>query len=316
MVSTNAPENDAAPLVSVIIPHLNQPESLARCLASLAAQDWPAARREIIVVDNGSHALPDLASLGFPEARLLSEDLPGPGHARNRGIAHASGEMLMLIDADCRADPHWIAAAVAALRMPGGSGVVGGDVRIDVGNSARLTALEAYESVFAYRQQLYMSRDGYSGTGNLGLLRKVYDKVGPFGGIHIAEDIDWGQRARAAGFPARYVPDMIVYHPARTSMDELQRKWRRHIAHSRVDYCQHRHGDAGWILRAFMVLLSSLPHIGVMLISPRLSGLRNRMRGISVLIAIRAYRFAEMLRQRTGSATEGSESWNRGDIRS
>ena len=41
--------------ISVVIPHLNQPEALARCLASLAV----GARQpdEIIVVDNGSGAM-------------------------------------------------------------------------------------------------------------------------------------------------------------------------------------------------------------------------------------------------------------------
>jgi GT2 family glycosyltransferase len=302
----------ALPLVSVVIPHLNQPDALARCLASLKEGDWPASRREVIVVDNGSRTLPDLAALGFPEARLLTEPAPGPGHARNRGIAASSGDLLVLIDADCRADRGWISAAVAGLRSAGGTGVVGGDVRIDVADAKRLTPLEAYESVFAYRQQLYIRRDGYSGTGNLGIRRAIYDKVGPFGGIHIAEDIDWGRRAKAAGFPARYVPGMIVYHPARTTLDELKLKWRRHIAHARVSHCEERRSDARWVARALMVLLSAFPHVALMLVSPRLSGMRNRLRGIGVLLAIRAYRFAEMMRQRTGSATAGSENWNRG----
>ena len=37
--------------ISVIIPHLNQPEMLARCLASLG--DGTRPPDEIIVVDNG-----------------------------------------------------------------------------------------------------------------------------------------------------------------------------------------------------------------------------------------------------------------------
>ncbi len=306
-----APAPAAPPLVSVIIPHLNQPDSLRICLESLAAQDWPADRTEIIVVDNGSRTLPDLAALGFPHVRLLSEPTPGPGPARNRGIAGSTGAFLAFIDADCRADPHWLSAAVAGLMAPDSSGVVGGDVRIDVRNADRLTPLEAYESVFAYRQKLYISRDGFSGTGNLAMRRGVYDEVGPFGGIHTAEDMDWGQRARAAGYPARYRPDMIVYHPARTTIGELQTKWRRHVAHSLVTHRERGGSDLAWALRSAMVLASALPHIGMLLSSPRLSGLGNRLRGAGVLIGIRAFRAREMLRQRAGSATAGSESWNR-----
>lgn len=306
-----APAAGARPLVSVIIPHLNQPDFLRTCLESLAAQDWPAEQTEIIVVDNGSRALPDLAALGFPHVKLLTEATPGPGPARNRGIAGSSGEVLAFIDADCRADPGWLSAAVAGLSAPGSSGVVGGDVRIDVRDADRLTPLEAYESVFAYRQKLYISRDGFSGTGNLAMRREVHDEVGPFGGIHTAEDMDWGRRARAAGHPALYRPDMIVYHPARTTIAELQTKWRRHVAHSLVTHREQGGSDFAWALRSAMVLASALPHIGMMLSSPRLSGLGNRLRGAGVLIGIRAFRAREMLRQRAGSATAGSESWNR-----
>lgn len=300
------------PLVSVIIPHLNQPEFLRACLESLGRQDWPAERTEIIVVDNGSRELPDLAAIGFPGAKLLTEATPGPGPARNRGIAAASGELLAFIDADCRADPGWLSAAVAGLSRPGSTGVVGGDVRIDVRDERDLTPLEAYEAVFAYRQKLYIGRHGYSGTGNLAMRREVFQKVGPFGGIHTAEDMDWGRRARTAGHPARYLPDMIVYHPARTNMGELQAKWRRHVAHALVTHRERGGSDLAWAARAAMILGSAVPHMAMMLTSPRLSGLRNRLRGIGVLVGIRAYRAREMLSQRTGSATAGSESWNRG----
>ena len=51
--------------------------------------------------------------------------------------------------------------------------------------------------------------------------RTDFDKVGPFGGIEIAEDIDWGQRARTAGYTFRYVPEMIVFHPARRSLQRI-----------------------------------------------------------------------------------------------
>lgn len=306
-----APAGGARPLVSVIIPHLNQPDFLRTCLESLAAQDWPAEQTEIIVVDNGSRALPDLAALGFPHVKLLTEATPGPGPARNRGIAGSSGELLAFIDADCRADPGWLSAAVAGLSAPDSSGVVGGDVRIDVRDADRLTPLEAYESVFAYRQKLYISRDGFSGTGNLAMRREVHDEVGPFGGIQTAEDIDWGRRAYAAGRAAAYRPDMIVYHPARTTTAELQAKWRRHVAHFLVTHREQGGGNFAWIMRSAMVLASTVPAIALMLTTSRLSGLPSRVRGISVLIGIRVFRAREMLRQCTGTVTAGLKSWNR-----
>jgi glycosyltransferase involved in cell wall biosynthesis len=41
------------PVISIIVPHLNQAEGLRRCLASLIDQTFGLDRVEIIVVDNG-----------------------------------------------------------------------------------------------------------------------------------------------------------------------------------------------------------------------------------------------------------------------
>ena len=92
------------PRISVVILHLNPPEFLARCFASLAA--GTRAPYEAIVVDNGSRELPE-AVCAAHGARLLSEAEPGPGSARNCGVAASSGELLAFIDADCVAYPGW-----------------------------------------------------------------------------------------------------------------------------------------------------------------------------------------------------------------
>jgi len=79
--------------------------------------------------------------------------------------------------------------------------VVGGDVRIAVANPRRLTHLEAYESIFAYRQQEYIETMGFSGTGNLAVGREDFERIGPFAGIEVAEDRDWGRRACGPSAP-------------------------------------------------------------------------------------------------------------------
>jgi GT2 family glycosyltransferase len=299
------------PRISVVIPHLNQAEALARCLASLGDQDVSADLFETIVVDNGSSLDISPTVLRFAGVRLLREPVPGPGLARNRGVADARGEILAFIDADCRADPHWLSAALAGIDAAGSSGVVGGDVRIDVCTPKRLTALEAYESVFAYRQKMYIARDGFSGTGNLAMRRGVFEAVGPFGGIGIAEDRDWGQRARAAGFHAVYVPNMIVFHPARTTMAELRIKWQRHIAHDLAAHRAKGRGGLLWSLRSGAMIASIGPHALMLLTSDRLSGIGNRLRGVAALAAIRLYRSGEMLRQIRSGGESQAAGWNR-----
>ena len=94
-------------MISVIIPHLNQPDGLETCLRSLDAQTLDSALFEIIVVDNGSAMPPEEVVARHAGVRLLHEPRPGPGPARNTGAESANGDIFAFIDADCRADSDW-----------------------------------------------------------------------------------------------------------------------------------------------------------------------------------------------------------------
>src|SRR5262249_27860633 len=133
--------------------------------------------------------------------------------------------------------------------------ILGGDVRIWHDGEQSPTAVEAYECVFGYRFKHYIEQKGFSGTGNLVMRREDFEIVGPFAGIQVAEDIDWGQRALAAGRSFRYVPDMVVFHPPRRSASELFAKWERHISHDLNVKRKKRAWRLRWVVRAFVVLV-------------------------------------------------------------
>ena len=243
----------SAPRLGIVIPHLNQPEFLRHCLQSLAPQIAAHPGVEVVVVDNGSHQLPVEVCRPYDFVRLEQEPEAGPGPARNRGIAVCEADLLAFIDADCVADPGWLSSIVAAFAARQDLMIAGGDVRIGLADPRNMTMLEAYESVFAYRQKEYIEKKGFSGTGNLAMRRRAFEAVGPFAGIAVAEDRDWGQRATAKGLRIAYLPEMIVYHPARTSFAELRRKWDRHVAH---DFAERPRGPIGlalWVAKSFAV---------------------------------------------------------------
>jgi glycosyltransferase involved in cell wall biosynthesis len=297
--------------ISVVIPHLNQPQMLARCLASLAA--GLRMPDEIIVVDNGSAQLPVDICAAYPGVRLLQETTPGPGPARNRGVAQARHDILAFIDADCMADPGWLAAAATAMAQ-GQAQILGGDVRIALINPTRLTMLEAYESIYAYRMDRYIAREGFTGTGNLVVRRAVLDAVGPFAGIGVAEDRDWGQRATRGGYAIRYMPAMKVYHPARTAMPELYLKWDRHMAHDYVGGRGSLGGRLTWLLKTIAMAMSPLAEIPRILASDRVTGLRSRGLAFVGLTRIRLYRTGRMVQLLLGGDPDRlSGRWNRPD---
>jgi len=296
-------------VISVIIPHLNQPQMLDRCLASLGA--GTRTPDEIIVVDNGSARMPQDICDAHPDVTLLQEPTPGPGPARNTGIAHARGDILAFIDADCPADPAWLAAAETAMADPAAT-ILGGDVRIAYDDPHNLTVLEAYESIYAYRMDRYIAREGFTGTGNLVIRPDVFADVGPFAGIGVAEDRDWGQRATAKGYKIRYVAGMKAYHPARETFGQLRQKWDRHMAHDYTRDSASLTGRAKFAAKTLAMSLSPLAEVPRILASDRLERAGDKWLAFKGLTRIRAYRTGRMAQLLFGmDAGKLSGSWNR-----
>jgi glycosyltransferase involved in cell wall biosynthesis len=299
------------PRITVIIPHLNQPDFLRRCLQSLAGQAYDLSLADVIVVDNGSIHLPTEICKQFANVKLLVEATPGPGPARNTGINAAQTEVLAFIDADCIADPNWLSALTTALQNPN-IDIVGGDVRIAYENSNNLTALEAYETVFAYRQKEYIEKKGFSGTGNLATTLKTIREVGPFRGIEVAEDRDWGNRAIKLDKKISYVPEMIVSHPARKTFGELIRKWSRHTIHDFEETTPSVSGKFKWSLRTMMVAASSITDCYKIFKSNQLRDRPSRLKACRILFRIRMHRAWHMTTLLfPGSSENTSQQWNR-----
>jgi glycosyltransferase involved in cell wall biosynthesis len=281
--------------VSVIIPHLNQPDALEACLRSLDAQTLARSLFEVVVIDNGSAAPPQEVVARHAGVRLLHEAQPGPGPARNAGASSANGEVFAFIDADCRAHPDWLSTALQTLHSSPPGTILGGDVRIWRSEDEAFTAIAAYESVFAYRFKLYIEQHGFSGTGNLAMLRSAFETIGPFAGIDVAEDMEWGKRACSAGFRFRYVPEMIVFHPARRSLEELYAKWDRQIQHYLNMARDKPVWRFRWIARALLILGSPILDTATVFHSNRIQGTPTRLKAIAVLCKIRAHRAFKML---------------------
>jgi glycosyltransferase involved in cell wall biosynthesis len=283
-------------LVSVIVPHLDDYDNLDTCLSLLQAQSFPGDRTEIIVVDNGS-------SRGFEAIRRLvgSRGLVieaaerGAGPARNVGVRASRGDALAFIDSDCRPDERWLEEGLAALRH---ADIAGGHVDVLVEDPGRMTAAEAFESVFAFRNERYVKDLRFTVTASMFVWRSVFNAVGDFINS-VPEDKDWCERAGRQGFRIRFAPKSIVGHPARRTMAELKRKWRRLTLESSEGARREGRGPILALLRQSAALLAVAPHAFLPLASKRLSGPRNRLMAILGLAQIRAYRLSVAYRALT-----------------
>ena len=95
------------PLFSVIVPTYNRLHILRRCLAALEAQTLPSTHFEVIVIDDGSSdATQEQMSQYRPPFlfHYLRQRNSGTGAARRNGLAHASGEYLLLMNDDTICD--------------------------------------------------------------------------------------------------------------------------------------------------------------------------------------------------------------------
>jgi glycosyltransferase involved in cell wall biosynthesis len=99
------------PRVSVIIPALNEARNLEHVFAAL-----PAGLHEVILVDEHStDGTPDVARTLRPGIRVVNQTRKGKGNALACGFAAATGDIIVMIDADGSTDPAEIPAFVQAL---------------------------------------------------------------------------------------------------------------------------------------------------------------------------------------------------------
>jgi glycosyltransferase involved in cell wall biosynthesis len=100
------------PTVSVVIPCFNQARYLPHAIRSAFEQSHPPT--ECIVVDDGS--TDEAAAVAeLLHARVIRQPNRGVSAARNAGLAAASGEMVVFLDADDVLLPAALAAEAAAL---------------------------------------------------------------------------------------------------------------------------------------------------------------------------------------------------------
>ncbi|MCA1406691.1 glycosyltransferase family 2 protein [Ensifer sp. IC3342] len=302
----------AAPRLSVVIPHLNEPDNLRRCLLSLDAERADGIPFEIIVVDNGSAERPDAVCSSFAGVSLEYELVPGPGPARNRGANAARSELLAFIDADCVAQRGWVRAIVEFMAGNPDVDVVGGDIGILMADPERPTSIELYESIYSYRARLYVENHGFAATGNMAVRTRVFRSVGPFGGISTMEDTEWGRRATALGHRLAYLPQAKVFTPSCRSFAELARRWDRHVAHEFRKVGDHPAAMLRWLAGGVMVGVSPLVEAFRILFSDRVSGSRSRLFALACLIRVRLYRARLMFDLALHrNATSLVEDWNR-----
>jgi glycosyltransferase involved in cell wall biosynthesis len=133
--SRRSDQAHAWPQVSVIIPTLNEALNLPLVLAEL-----PRDVHEVIIVDGlSTDGTPEVARLARPDAKVLLQTGRGKGDALRCGFEAATGDILVMLDADGSANPAEIPAFIQALLD--GADFAKGTRFLEAGGSSDLTPL-------------------------------------------------------------------------------------------------------------------------------------------------------------------------------
>jgi rSAM/selenodomain-associated transferase 2 len=194
--------------VSVIIPTLNEEGCLARTLRQLREQH----PHEIIVADGGSD---DATSALAGAADLVLHSSPGRALQMNLGAAHASGDTLLFLHADCVLGEGALAEVERHLQTPG---IVAGCFTMAVPLRGLL-----YRSIeFCATARVRLTGLAYGDQG-LFLRRTDFERLGGFPPLRLMEDLFFSRRLRREGRIV-VLPQRIQVSPRRWQQTGLVRQ--------------------------------------------------------------------------------------------
>ena len=189
--------------ISVIVCAHNEARYLPACLHSLLAQ----TRRpdEILVVNNASTDETRAVALQIPHVRVVDEPRKGLVIARETGRLASTGDVLVYVDADCRAPLTWLARIEARFAADPALLALSGPYRYYDWDWWGRLLIRAYDFTLAPATQVlvkYLLRIGtvFYG-GNFAVRREALERIGGFDTsieFH-GEDTNLGRRLFAVG---------------------------------------------------------------------------------------------------------------------
>ena len=122
-------ENGRKPLVTLVIPTLNEADRIEACLESVLAQTYPPDRLEVIVADGGSTDGTQDKVTAFaehhPQVRLVDNPKRIQSAAFNLGVRQGRGDFIIRLDAHASYNNDYIQRCVEVLTETGAANVGG-----------------------------------------------------------------------------------------------------------------------------------------------------------------------------------------------
>jgi succinoglycan biosynthesis protein ExoA len=215
------------PLVSIIIPTLNEERHIKICLDSVFDQTYPSTSLEIFVLDGEStdqtvEIIKELQSF-HPNLYLLNNKKKIQSAAFNLGLDNSKGDIIIRLDAHCTYESNYILYIVEN-HLESEYGNVGGYCYVKPGSNTLIANAIAL---------INSSKFGLGGASfRVGKVRKLTDSV-PFGAfpkkvisivgkmnedLPRGEDNEYNSRLRKAEYKILFDPRIIAYYYSRQNL--------------------------------------------------------------------------------------------------
>jgi succinoglycan biosynthesis protein ExoA len=216
------------PRVSVVVPVRNEARFILRTLGQLAAQRYDPERFEILVIDgqsaDGTFGLATEFARRFANVRVFSNPRQLSSAARNIGVRHARGDIIVVVDGHCELDECFLGNLAAAFDRSGAD-CVGRPQPLDVANATPLqhAIAAARSSPLGHHpaSHIYSAQDGFVPAKSVAVAyrRRVFDVVGPFDeSFDACEDVEFNHRVDQAGLRCYFTPEVAVHYQPRDTL--------------------------------------------------------------------------------------------------
>lgn len=231
------------PLVSVIIPALNEEETIAWTIRSLSEQSYQ--NFELIIVDDGSTDRTHEICMNLSREEHVHyfrfEERAGKSAVLNHGLKHANGEYIVFVDSDTTFNRDSIFELLQQFADPAVGGA-SGNLRASNASQNLLTTLQQIEYTFSIsigrRIRSHLNILPII-SGAFGGFRKDLISLSTIGGHEPGpgNDSDLAIRIRKQGYRIVFIPEAICLTNVPTTLGKLMKqrqRWDRNIIKNRI----------------------------------------------------------------------------------
>lgn len=273
---------------SIVIPTYRRGDSLAECLESVCALDYPREAVEVVIIDNGGAENTQAAAAPFKDRLqlryLVNVKNRGYGFSVNRGIVESTGDRILLLNDDARPQPDLLSECERLLASDPLIGCVGcrpiekgyarsgseigriaesGEViaNFDIDSGSPIEVEHVYGFCYVFTREAVRR----AGLNDRTLLAQPYSS-----GNRI--ETDHCLTIRERGLKVVFNPRMVAVHLAkpRPDMSEVSLRWKTNAIRNTIYLYLKHYGPFG--KKAAALRLTFLDDVGIISMVRRPNG--------------------------------------------